>query len=234
MASIVTSREGPTGAEMPGLYQGMCLSQSEFHKLYEECPPGQKFELLDGVVYMAAAQHRPHGRFEPLLASMLMHYQMKTPGVEVLQHTSTIMDEWNEPQPDLQLRIQSEYGGTSSVDSDEDIAGAPELVIEVAHSSVSIDLKVKRKIYEKQGVREYIVVCIDAEELRWFIMDHGERDLDADGILRSDQFPGLWFDSAALFEYRPHDVMKTLNRGLRTRRHALFAAELKARRRDKN
>jgi hypothetical protein len=45
-----------------------------------------------------------------------------------------------------------------------------------------------------------------------------------EGIHRSRQFPGLWLDSAALFDNSLPRLFATLQRGLATPEHAAFAA----------
>ena len=66
------------------------------------------------------------------------------------------LDQDNVVQPDIYLRIRPAFGGQSH-DSDEFIGGDPELVAEVAASSVSYDLHAKLNAYRRNGVREYIV-----------------------------------------------------------------------------
>ncbi len=106
------------------------------------------------------------------------------------------MDERNVPQPDLALRILPEYGGQSRVEGIY-AAGAPELIVEVAASSRSRDLGAKLKLYERIGVREYLVAVTGKEQFLWNeLTESGYRSLDpgADGIIRSRCFPGLWLD----------------------------------------
>jgi hypothetical protein len=66
--------------------------------------------------------------------------------------------------------------------------------VEIAASSVSYDLHVKKEAYRRSGVREYIVWRVQDEAIDWFRLQHGEYVLiepDADGIVESAQFPGL-------------------------------------------
>ena len=46
----------------------------------------------------------------------------------------------NEPQPDALLRLDESVGGNSRIGEDDYIEGAPELIVEIASSSVSYDL----------------------------------------------------------------------------------------------
>ncbi len=227
MATIMPPREGSTADIPPALYDGQRLSQPEFHRLYEACSKHQKFELIDGVVFMAAAQRQTRSRSEPLLSALLVAYEVATPGVETLHNATTILDKQNEPQPDLQLRILSQYGGQTALTTDQYIFGPPELVIEISHSTLNYDLKKKSAIYQNQGVKEYVVVDVEAAKLHWFVWPEGERQIDSDGILRSVSFPGLWIHSPALFQEQITQLQVTLNLGLQQPEHAEFVATLR-------
>ena len=53
---------------------------------------------------------------------------------------------------------------------------------------------------------------------------------DADGIFRSQVFPGLWLHAEALLRLDGVQVMQTLQPGLATPEHAAFVQHLQARR----
>lgn len=228
MATIVPPTEDSTADALPSLYDGQQLLQPEFHRLYEAIPGNQKFELIDGTVYTAAAYRRPHGRLGTLVAALLVAYEVATPGVEGLANATTILDEKNEPEPDYQLRILSEYGGRAVVTADQYILGAPELVIEISHSTLNLDLKKKSVIYKEQGVKEYWVVDVDAAQIHWFVWPEGEHAVDSDRVLRSVVFPGFWIDSQALFQENIVQLQTTLNQGLQQPEHASFVSHLKS------
>jgi Uma2 family endonuclease len=112
--------------------------------------------------------------------------------------------------------------------------GPPELIVEVASSSESIDLNAKRRDdYERAGVLEYVVVVIRQRTVRWFALQDGqyqERQADADGVLQSTVFPGLWLHQTALLQLEGAQVLETLRRGLGSPEHAAFAQQLQSRR----
>lgn len=92
------------------------------------------------------------------------------------------------------LLITPTAKGQSHFSDDDFIEGAPELVIEIAASSVAIDLHDKKKVYGCNGVIEYIVWQIFENKLDWFRLQQGEYvslEVDADGIIKSQVFPGL-------------------------------------------
>lgn len=186
-------------ASAPPLYSGDHLPQPEFHRRYEQYPDKIKFELINGMVYMASPQRRPHGIYEVRLSMLLALYEADTAGVEAVHNTTVILGEESEPQPDLILRVLPECGGSSTTQN-EYVHGGPELVIEVAHSTAAIDLHEKKDDYERCGVAEYVVVCLEERQVCWFDLASGRtRKIPADGVLRSKRFPGLWIDTQAMF-----------------------------------
>ena len=107
--------------------------------------------------------------------------------------------------------------------------GAPELIAEIAHTSKSIDLHMKKKRYAHAGVLEYIVLCLKPAELRWFdLRNDCQLRADSDEVFRSVAFPGLWIGSKELLSNQYHPVMEILNRGLASAEHANFVAKLAA------
>jgi Uma2 family endonuclease len=221
-----------SGLPVPPLHNGDRLTQAEFHRRYEAYPEDVKFELVGGIVYMTSPLRRPHGSLHPKLSMAFTLYEAATPGVETLDNATTILGEESEPQPDLSLRILTEYGGQSRETTQQYIEGPPELVAEVAHSSEALDLHLKRTDYERAGVREYLVVLIAPRELRWF--DFGsKRDIkpDRQGVWKSRAFPGLWVDGNALLEGNGPRLIEVVQQGLASRAHAAFVKRLGAARR---
>src|SRR5262249_1552376 len=142
---------------LPPLETGMRLTQAEFHRRYEQYPDKVKAELIGGIVYMASPLRRPHGKHHVALSGVFWLYENATPGVEVLDNTTTILGETSEPQPDLTLRILPEWGGRSETTAEDYVQGGPELLAEISHGTKRLDLDFKRLDYEKAGVLEYVV-----------------------------------------------------------------------------
>jgi Uma2 family endonuclease len=233
-ADRVTSPPRAAAAAPPPLNNGDHLDRKTFHELYEQCPPGFKAELIGGVVYVASPTKFEHSRPHTWLAVWLGNYALGTPGVGPLIEATHLLNDDNEPQPDAVLRIFEENGGQSTETPDGYIAGPPELVVEVAHTSAAIDLHKKLREYERAGVKEYVVALADplVREVRWFV--RGRKGFSpfrpgADGVYRSPTFPGLWLVAEKLFDRTPHGLMTVLNAGLASPEHAAFVAKLAAR-----
>jgi Uma2 family endonuclease len=158
-------------------------------------------------------------------------YEAATPGVEVSGNGTARLDLDNEFQPDALLLIDPARGGQAQISDDDYVTGAPELVAEVAASSVSIDLNTKLNVYRRNGVREYVVWRVLNRALDWFVLrddQYFRLDPDAEGVVRSEVFPGLWLDTAALLAGDLAAVLARLRQGLASPEHAAFVARLGA------
>ena len=149
-----------------------------------------------------------------------------------MTNASTALNDTNEVQPDALLRILPEYGGQTR--SETIVHGAPELVVEVSHSTKRLDLGAKLTEYEQAGVREYVVRTIEPDEVRWHVLTDGKLVAvppGPDGFYRSTAFPGLWLDPAALLARDTCRLRAVVELGLTTPQHPAFVAALSATRR---
>lgn len=76
-----------------------------------------------------------------------------TPGVRLGVEPTVRLDLDNEPQPDAVLLIDRKSGGQAKLSEDDYIEGAPELIVEIAASSVAIDLHAKKQASRRNGVK---------------------------------------------------------------------------------
>jgi Putative restriction endonuclease len=214
---------------IPPLENGDRLSRAEFERRYAAMT-NCKAELIEGTVYMASAlRAKSHGQPHSLLNAWLTVYRIAVDGLIIADAPTVRLDAENEPQPDLALLIDPAYGGQAGLTPDDYIEGAPELLAEIAASTVSIDLGAKKAAYELNGVQEYVVWRVLDRAIDWFYLKDGKYvDLlpDEDGISRSRIFPGLWLDREALILDDMPRVMAVLQLGLASPEHNVFAQGL--------
>src|SRR6266545_2568429 len=171
----VLTDDKQSGEQIPPLEPGDRLTRDEFERRYEVMPRGIKAELLEGLVHMPSpTRFRRHGRPHSNLITWLGNYEAGTPGVEAGDNSTTRLDLDNEPQPDAVLLIDPACGGQARISADDYLEGAPEFVAEVAASSVSIDLHTKSQIYQRSGVREYLVWRVWEQAVDWFVLRAGQ------------------------------------------------------------
>ena len=90
---------------------------------------------------------------------------------------------------------------------------------------MSIDRNAKFRAYRDKGVREYVLWRVEDEEIDWFVLRDGQYVALAageDGILRSEVFPGLWLDPAAMAALDAPRVHAVLLQGIASPEHAAF------------
>jgi hypothetical protein len=214
------------------LYAGQRLKREEFLRRWEVMPELKFAELINGVVYMPSLQSSDHGSTYFEVRAWLGTYRAFTPGCMGGSQSTWLMLR-SAPQPDSYLWILPEYGGQSRIQGKYHI-GAPELAAEICLSSAAYDLGVKKTLYQKARVREYVAFLVEEEEVRWHRLTKGVFELcrpTAKGIFRSKVFPGLWLDSPALWKHDLARVLQTLQRGLQSAEHAAYVKALAARKR---
>ena len=218
------------GDSIPPLENGAQLTAREFLRRYSAMPEVKKAELVNGIVHMASpVRTDQHSDPDGLIQGWLFNYAAATPGARNSTNGTIRLDPDNTPQPDATLRLLPECGGRTRVDEKGYLTGPPELVVEIAASSVSLDVNDKLTAYRRAGVREYLVWRTEDECVDWWELIEDEyRHLpeQPDGSIRSHIFPGLWLHPEALLDLDAARLMATLREGLASGEHAAFAAEL--------
>jgi Uma2 family endonuclease len=223
--------------DRPPLNSGDHLSRAEFERRYAAHPEIKKAELIEGVVYMSSPiRYEKHADPHFDIIGWLAVYRSATPGVKGGDNATLRLDLENEPQPDALLRLEPELGGQSVVSEDDYLEGAPELIVEVAASSASYDLHEKRRAYARNGVPEYLVLQTYEKRVDWFVLREGVYEAlepAENGLLRSQIFPGLWLQPAALWAGDLTTLLAVLQEGLASPEHATFVEQLQAKSQEK-
>ncbi|NET40833.1 Uma2 family endonuclease [Okeania sp. SIO2B3] len=212
---------------IPTLENGDRLTRIEFENRYTKSNV-KKAELIEGIVYMASPLRiTQHGEPHASIMGWLLLYRASTPGVQLGDNSTVRLDGDNEPQPDALLRIEND--GQSIISEDGYVEGAPELIVEIAASTVSIDVHEKKKIYRRNQVQEYLVWRVEDGEIDWYSLKEGEYiqlQPNSEGIICSEVFPSLWLDKAALLTGKLIKVIEVVQLGLATAEHQNFVDKL--------
>ena len=203
MTAIVARNELP-------FENGDVLSREEFHRLYSECDELEHVELIEGVVYLPSpTRDKGHAEEQRLVIQWLDAYCAAHPGVTWLPPGSVLLDDRNEPEPDVRLIREG-----NAVYEDGYLASAPELIVEIAASSAARDLHQKKQAYERNGVREYMVWRTKEAGIDWFRLVDGKYERvepGRDGVIESAEFPGLRLDVQAMVDGDRKRVLAALN-----------------------
>jgi len=212
---------------LPGDY----LTRPEFERRYHAQSDIKKAELIEGIVYMPSPVRADrHGDPHFIMITWLGVYQAATPGLRGSDNATLRLDFLNEPQPDILLRLDPALGGRSRLGADGYLEGSPEFIVEIAASSTSYDMNQKKAVYARHGIQEYLTVLTLEQDVAWFILrDDGYERLqpDASGILRSQRFPGLWLQPAAIWTNDLTTLLGVLQQGLAAPEHTTFVEKLK-------
>jgi Uma2 family endonuclease len=178
------------------LESGDRLTREEFHRRYCKRPDIRRAELIQGVVYVASpARYDQHDSPASMMVAWLKNYTINRPGVRSGGSPTIFLSADSEVQPDAVLFYDppSWSGGIRRTDNGY-LTGAPELVVEVAASTVSYDLHDKMESYRLAGVQEYIAWRVLDHEIDWFRLRDGvyvRLEPDQHGVIESEVFPGL-------------------------------------------
>lgn len=227
MSALLHAETEPLGlhrSPLP-LENGDRLSSKEFLRRYEAMPETKKAELIEGVVTMGSPVSVGHAVADGMVQRWLGVYEAYTPGTQYLPNATVLLAPDNTVQPDALLRLLPERGGRTSVGSKGLVLGAPELVVEIAASSTSIDLHDKLRAYQRNQVLEYLVWLVAERQFKWFVLEdeaYVQLPPDSRGLVCSRVFPGLWLSVEALLALNPSAVLVALQKVLRSSAHKNF------------
>jgi Uma2 family endonuclease len=220
----------PEPEKVPPLQSGDRLTAEEFERRYDAMPDLKKAELINGVVYVAPpVSFDDHGGPHFDVITWLGLYRVATPGVRGGDNATLRLPLANRPQPDGFLFIEPSHGGQVRIEN-RYVVGGPELAAEIAATSENYDLHDKLEVYRRNNVREYVVWRVFDREVDWFVLRGGQYErlpLSPEGFYKSEVFPGLWLDPAALVAGDMLRVAEVLRLGLASPEHADFVARLR-------
>ena len=183
----------------------MVVSETKTKFTYEDyakTPEGERYELLDGELIMAAAPNMAHqgtqsnlgGEFYILVRDADLGWVYFSPTDVYLTDTDVV-------QPDLIFISKAR----SHIRTGKNIRGAPDLVVEILSPTTSAqDWGYKHDLYEKHGVKEYWLVDPYAKQVIVKLLKDGRFEIVGvyreDDILRSPTLDGLELDLSKIFD----------------------------------
>lgn len=167
---------------------------------YKTWPDGERWEIINGEAYnMTPAPTTRHQRISGNIFSICHGFFRGKVCIPFDAPTDVVLDEYNVVQPDIFVVCDR------SKITEANIKGVPDLVIEILSPSTGLkDKREKKGLYERFGVREYIVVDPEREMVERHRLVGGEYKspniFNWDETLVSSTFPELEFPLWEVFE----------------------------------
>ena len=168
---------------------------------YLQTPEGGKFQLIGGEILEMTSPSLYHQRIITRLSTFINNFLSNHPIAEVfVAPLDVYFSETEVYQPDIILLLTESF----SKMKENKIEGAPDLVVEVLSPSTAYyDLKHKKSIYEKNGVREYWIVDPIEKTVEIFIFQNSKfistGELSKNEIAKSKLIVGLEVSLETIF-----------------------------------
>ncbi len=136
---------------------------------YREWPDDEKWEIIDGVIYdMSPA---PRIKHQNIVGNFYVNLKThpENPCYTGIAPTDVVLDDYSVVQPDVFIVCD---GGKIT---EKNIRGAPDLIVEVASPGTEVkDRREKKRLYERSGVKEYLIVFPEREYVERYVLEGGQ------------------------------------------------------------
>ncbi len=167
---------------------------------YLRWPEDERWEIINGKAYaMTPAPSIRHQKISMYISSLFAQH-LKGKGCQPFHAPiDVVFDEANIVQPDLLVICDK------SKITEANIQGAPDLVIEILSPSTALkDKREKKALYERFGVREYLIVYPAEELVERFLLGDGRYSAPEvfgwDEVLPLAVFPELHLNLWEVFD----------------------------------
>jgi len=166
---------------------------------YRELPEGSPYQLIEGELVMSPAPKPMHQIVSGNLFKILSKFT-EGKGILLYAPVDVYLDEENAFQPDL-IFISNER---KDILKEDGVYGAPDLVVEILSPSTAYyDLRKKKEVYERSGVKEYWIVDPEMKTVEVYVKDKGKFKLAEEvkerGKFRSKIIENLEVDLEDIF-----------------------------------
>lgn len=166
---------------------------------------GDRYEIIDGELYMTRAPHWKHQTVIARITNVLVSWSNQTKLGTTIINPGIIFGDNDNVIPDLiwisNKRLES------SVDESGHFTNAPELIIEVLSqktNDIKRDKETKLKLYSNRGVREYWIVNWQLKEVETYLRNDAKltlvNTLINDDLITSELLPNFSCKISEFFE----------------------------------
>ncbi len=180
----------------------MKLKEKHTVKDYEALPEGSPYQLIEGELVLSPASSPWHQEvLKKIFIKFFEAVEKKGRGKVLFSPVDVYLDEENAFQPDLVVLLKESRDRLT----EKGIEGAPDVVVEVLSPSTAYyDLRKKKEVYERKGVKEYWIVDPEMEEVEVYINEGGNFRLFSrariKGKVKSSLIKDLEIDLSELFK----------------------------------
>ncbi|MFA5353138.1 MAG: Uma2 family endonuclease [Thermodesulfovibrionales bacterium] len=139
------------------------------YKDYLTWPDEERWEIIDGTAYnMSPAPTLKHQDIAGTMYSRLREAAIAKGCKAYIAPTDVVFDDFNVVQPDVLVVCDK------TKITEKNIQGAPDLIVEVlSPATESKDRREKWRLYERFGVKDYIMVSPEGEFLEHYTLKDG-------------------------------------------------------------
>ncbi len=173
--------------------QAAVVKRKYTYQDYLQTPDDQRYELIEGELFMTPAPKIWHQRISGKLEYKLRSYVMENELGEVLDAPCDVyLDEETVVQPDILFISRDRLG----IIGEDNVQGAPDLVVEIlSESSAYRDAFQKKMLYARFGVKEYWIVAPKEKMVDLYLLKNKEYALVGtfvgDAMIESQALPGF-------------------------------------------
>lgn len=154
---------------------------------YEKLPEGSPYQLIEGELVMSPAPIPYH---QIVLGNLytILRRELREKAFVLFAPVDLYLDEKNAYQPDLVVLLK----GSKARLTAKGIYGPPDLVIELLSPSTAYyDLRVKKEVYERSGVKEYWIADPLKKSLELYANRSGKFELLTEAYEKGTVFSEL-------------------------------------------
>ena len=180
---------------------GMATKVKFTYEDYLLTEEGKHYELIDGDLLLTPAPNiSHHDSAKELFTLLLERLEKKGLGKVFIAPVDVVFSETDVVQPDLLFISKDRL----SIVTKKNIQGAPDLIIEIlSPESEKRDRVLKRKLYHRNGVKEYWLVDTESKTIEVLTLSDGDYKTHAvvseNSTLTSPAFPTLSFSLKTVF-----------------------------------
>jgi Uma2 family endonuclease len=147
---------------VPATRTGLPITQAEFEEWSAACDTidDNHYEFLYGCVVAEPPARWPHGKIDGSMTYRLAaHVEARGLGLVLGSSQGFALPSGDTVQPDTAVILNDTWAAAPPPVRNRFLTIVPDVVVEIlSPSTARVDLRVKRDIYERNGVREYRIV----------------------------------------------------------------------------